>query len=163
MAPARLTDLGEILIRSPGLFREFMHPVLCEMTERISYSLYHLDGPQAIPHLDTLLAVLGQGRALVYEPAFDEPSLRHIRAAYPQAIPLSAEEQKSGGANVLFLSPSKVVTIAENASVNEQLARAGFEVVTLSYSEVIKSGGSVRCDTLPLEREPTSSASPVRP
>jgi N-dimethylarginine dimethylaminohydrolase len=104
-------------------------------------------------HLDTVLGVLGQGRALVYEPAFDEPSLQRIRDAYPDNIPLTDEEQKSGGANVLFLSPEKVISIAENESVNQQLVRAGFEVVTLPYSEVIKSGGSVRCDALPVERE----------
>lgn len=107
-------------------------------------------------HLDTVLGVLGQGRTLVYEPAFDEASLRHIREAYPDIIPLTEKERENGGANVLFLSPDKVISIAENGSVNEQLARAGFEVVTLAYSEVIKSGGSVRCDTLPVEREPVT-------
>ena len=29
------------------------------MTERTSYSLYHLDGPQAVAHVDALLAVPG--------------------------------------------------------------------------------------------------------
>jgi N-dimethylarginine dimethylaminohydrolase len=103
-------------------------------------------------HLDTVLGVLGGGRALVYESAFDEASLQRIREAYPHIISLTSKEQASGGANVLFLGPDRAISIAENSSVNEQLVRAGFEVVTLSYSEVIKSGGSVRCDTLPIER-----------
>jgi N-dimethylarginine dimethylaminohydrolase len=107
-------------------------------------------------HLDTVLGVLGHNCALVYEPAFDARSLALIREAYPNMIALTDQEQKSGGANVLFLSPEKVISIAENSSVNEQLAQRGFQVVTLSYSEVIKSGGSVRCDTLPLERESIS-------
>ena len=104
-------------------------------------------------HLDTVLGILGQGRALVYEPAFDEASLRCIREAYPDLIPLTDQEQKNGGANLLFLSPKRVISIAENGSVNGQLVRAGFEVVTLTYSEVIKSGGSVRCDTFPIARD----------
>jgi N-dimethylarginine dimethylaminohydrolase len=108
-------------------------------------------------HLDTVLGVLGRGRALVYEAAFDDASLRRIREAYPHLITLTEEEQKNGGANVLFLNPEKVISIAENGSVNAQLAQAGFEVVTLPYSEVIKSGGSVRCDTLPVEREGTET------
>jgi N-dimethylarginine dimethylaminohydrolase len=107
-------------------------------------------------HLDTVFGVLGRDRALVYEAAFDEASLQRIRKAYPDLITLTEEEQKDGGANVLFLDPEKVISIAENGSVNAQLAQAGFEVVTLPYSEVIKSGGSVRCDTLPVEREPVS-------
>jgi N-dimethylarginine dimethylaminohydrolase len=92
----------------------------------------------------------------VYEPAFDETSLQRIRKAYPCIIPLTEKEQKNGGANVLFVTPRRVISIAENEPVNDHLVKAGFEVVTLSYSEVIKSGGSVRCDTLPMEREPVS-------
>ncbi|MBN1660624.1 MAG: hypothetical protein JXA93_19660 [Anaerolineae bacterium] len=104
-------------------------------------------------HLDTVLGVLGDGRALIYEPAFDEASLQRIKEVHPHLIPLTKEEQENGGTNILFLNPQKVVSISENASVNEQLVEAGFEVVTVSYSEVIKSGGSVRCDTLPVERD----------
>jgi N-dimethylarginine dimethylaminohydrolase len=103
-------------------------------------------------HLDTILGILGHGQALIYEPAFDEASLQRIKEVHPHLIPLTKEEQENGGTNVLFLNPEKVVSIAENASVNERLEQAGFEVVTVSYSEVIKSGGSVRCDTLPVER-----------
>jgi len=60
-APGRLVKLqcDFSAMISPAMFREFMSPILCEMTERISYSLYHLDGPQAICHLDALLAVPG--------------------------------------------------------------------------------------------------------
>lgn len=42
---------------SPAMFGEFMVPVLTEMTERVSYSMYHWDGPGALPHHDHLLAI----------------------------------------------------------------------------------------------------------
>ncbi|MCX7014314.1 MAG: hypothetical protein NTW86_17475 [Candidatus Sumerlaeota bacterium] len=42
---------------SPAMFGEFMVPVLKEMTERVSYSMYHWDGPGAIPHHDHLLSI----------------------------------------------------------------------------------------------------------
>ncbi len=42
---------------SPEMFAEFMIPVLKEMTERISYSLYHWDGPTALRHHDHLLSL----------------------------------------------------------------------------------------------------------
>jgi N-dimethylarginine dimethylaminohydrolase len=107
-------------------------------------------------HLDTIFGLLSRGRALLYEPAFEPSSLQHIREAYPSVISLTDKEQQNAGANVLCLSPDKVISIAENHSVNEQLIQLGFEVVTVPFSEVIKSGGSVRCDTLPMEREPVS-------
>ena len=42
---------------SPEMFGEFMVPVLKEMTERVSYCMYHWDGPGAIPHHDHLLSL----------------------------------------------------------------------------------------------------------
>lgn len=104
-------------------------------------------------HLDTVLGTLAGGHALLYEPAFDSASLQRIRAAYPHVISLTSEEQQNAGANVLPIDENRLVSIAENVSVNNRLIRAGFKVITVEYSEVIKSGGSVRCDTLPVERD----------
>jgi hypothetical protein len=42
---------------SPAMFRDFMVPILTEMTERVSYSIYHWDGPGALCHLDALLSI----------------------------------------------------------------------------------------------------------
>jgi hypothetical protein len=58
-APGRLTKLqcDFSAMISPAMFREFMLPVFAEMTERVSYSLYHWDGPGAICHLDALLSL----------------------------------------------------------------------------------------------------------
>jgi hypothetical protein len=58
-APGRLAKLqcDFSAMISPAMFREFMVPVLAEMTERVSYSLYHWDGPQALPHLEALLSL----------------------------------------------------------------------------------------------------------
>ncbi len=41
----------------PEMFGTFMVPVLAEMTARVSYSMYHWDGPGAIPHHDHLLSL----------------------------------------------------------------------------------------------------------
>ena len=58
-APGRLLklqcDLSAMI--GPDMFGEFMVPVLTEMTERVSYSLYHWDGPGAIPHHDHLMSI----------------------------------------------------------------------------------------------------------
>jgi hypothetical protein len=58
-APGRMAKFQcdfSAMISAP-MFREFMVPVLTEMTERVSYSMYHWDGPGAIQHLDALLSV----------------------------------------------------------------------------------------------------------
>ena len=58
-APGRMAkfqcDLSAMI--GPGMFREFMVPVLAEMCERVSYCMYHWDGPGALPHHDHLLLI----------------------------------------------------------------------------------------------------------
>jgi 5-methyltetrahydrofolate--homocysteine methyltransferase len=58
-APGRMSkfqcDFSAMI--SPGMFGEFMVPVLNEMCERVSYCMYHLDGPGALVHLDHLISI----------------------------------------------------------------------------------------------------------
>ncbi len=60
-APGRMVKLqcDFSAMISPDMFGEFMVPVLTEMTERISYSMYHWDGPGALVHHDHLLGIAG--------------------------------------------------------------------------------------------------------
>jgi len=41
----------------PDMFGEFMVPILKEMCERVSYCMYHWDGPGALPHHDHILSI----------------------------------------------------------------------------------------------------------
>ncbi|MCG3147192.1 MAG: hypothetical protein PCFJNLEI_00630 [Verrucomicrobiae bacterium] len=42
---------------SPDMFREFVVPALTEQCAWLDYSMYHLDGTNALQHLDALLAI----------------------------------------------------------------------------------------------------------
>ena len=42
---------------SPDMFEEFVLPDLIDLTEYLDHSIYHLDGPGEIPHLDHLLSI----------------------------------------------------------------------------------------------------------
>lgn len=42
---------------SPEMFREFVAPSLTEQCQWLDYSMYHLDGEQALVHLDALLEI----------------------------------------------------------------------------------------------------------
>jgi len=74
-APGRLTKLqcDFSAMISPGMFREFMLSLLTEMTERVSYSLYHLDGPGAIMHQQALLEIPRLGMIQWQPGAGNEP------------------------------------------------------------------------------------------
>lgn len=42
---------------SPAMFREFVTPALTEQCRWLDFSMYHLDGPDALVHVDELLAI----------------------------------------------------------------------------------------------------------
>lgn len=42
---------------SPGQFKEFIQPSLRKQAQRLDHVLYHLDGPDAIRHLDALMEI----------------------------------------------------------------------------------------------------------
>ena len=42
---------------SPAMFNEFVLPYLKEQSDRLDYTVYHLDGPGALCHLDALLTI----------------------------------------------------------------------------------------------------------
>jgi hypothetical protein len=48
-------DISAML--SPKMFEEFVVPNLTEHCNWLDYSIYHLDGPSEIPHLDLLLDI----------------------------------------------------------------------------------------------------------
>ena len=58
-APGRMAKLqcDFSAMIGPDMFGKFMVPVLTKMTDRLDYSMYHWDGPGAIPHHDHLLAI----------------------------------------------------------------------------------------------------------
>lgn len=58
-APGRMTKLqcDFSAMISPEMFGEFMVPILTEMSERVSYCMYHWDGPDALKHQGHLLSI----------------------------------------------------------------------------------------------------------
>ena len=61
---------------SPEMFGEFMVPVLTEMCERMPYSMYHWDGPGALPHHDHLLSIAGLP-LIQWQPGAGQPPTWH--------------------------------------------------------------------------------------
>jgi hypothetical protein len=57
---------------SPKQFREFVQPSLAWQCSQLDYSLYHLDGPDAIKHLDAVLEI-DDLDALQYTPTAGAP------------------------------------------------------------------------------------------
>ncbi|EGQ24102.1 MULTISPECIES: dimethylarginine dimethylaminohydrolase family protein [Sporosarcina] len=102
-------------------------------------------------HLDCVFNILSPEKALIFPSAFDRETLKELAASY-QLIEVSADEQFSLGTNVLSIGKGHVFSLPQNHQVNMALRANGFHVIEVDFSEIIKSGGSFRCCSMPIER-----------
>jgi N-dimethylarginine dimethylaminohydrolase len=117
-----------------------------------TYNVMPITLDDEILHLDCVLNIVSPDTALIYSKAVDSISRKRLRKKY-HLIEVSDEEQFNMGPNVLSIGRNQVISLPENRQVNKQLREAGFKVHEVPFSEIIKSGGSFRCSTLPLKRK----------
>lgn len=116
-----------------------------------SYSVRSLLLDESILHLDCVFNIIDEETALVYPPAFTTKGLESIAAHY-DLIEVNDKEQFQMGPNVLPLGDGKIISLPQNERLNNAMEAKGFTVIRVEFSEIIKSGGSFRCCTLPLKR-----------
>jgi N-dimethylarginine dimethylaminohydrolase len=116
------------------------------------YTVHELPLREDILHLDCVFTIISNEWALVYPPAFTKEDLETIKKHY-NIITVTDEEQFQMGPNVLAIGDGKIISLTQNQALNERIRAEGFDVIELDLSEIIKSGGSFRCCTLPLIRE----------
>ncbi|MFJ7745617.1 dimethylarginine dimethylaminohydrolase family protein [Peribacillus sp. NPDC097295] len=102
-------------------------------------------------HLDCIFNVISPTEALVFPDALTKKDLDFLGSRY-ELIEVDREEQFTMGTNVLSIGNKKLFSLPFNKKINHQLRERGYEVIEVDISEIIKSGGSFRCCTMPLVR-----------
>lgn len=105
-----------------------------------------------ILHLDCVFNLVRDDLAILYPDAFQQADLDRFRKLF-KTIEISEEEQFYMGTNILSFAPDKLLSLPSNKRVNEALRKEGITVHEVNFSEIIKSGGSFRCCSLPLQRQ----------
>ncbi|OIJ12012.1 hypothetical protein BKP37_14630 [Anaerobacillus alkalilacustris] len=103
-------------------------------------------------HLDCIFNILSPSEALIYPGVIDKKKEELIASRY-ELIEVTKEEQFTLGTNVLSIGNKKVISLPVNKNVNNELRKRGYEVIEVDITEIIKSGGSFRCCSMPLVRE----------
>lgn len=103
-------------------------------------------------HLDCVFNVISPNEALFYPKAFDKKEIDILQNHF-DLIEVNEEEQFTLGTNVLSIGDKKIFSLPVNREVNQQLRIRGYEVIEVDITEIIKSGGSFRCCTMPLLRD----------
>ncbi|HEY0640957.1 MAG TPA: amidinotransferase [Pseudonocardiaceae bacterium] len=100
-------------------------------------------------HLDTALAVLGDGEIMYYPEAFDPAGQALLAELYPDAVLADRADAEVFGLNALsdgrhVILPGRAVGLAA------RLRDRGYVPVGADLSELLKAGGGVKCCTLEL-------------
>ncbi|WP_078546491.1 dimethylarginine dimethylaminohydrolase family protein [Litchfieldia alkalitelluris] len=102
-------------------------------------------------HLDCVFNIISPTEALYYPGAFTEKEIQILGNHY-ELIEVTEDEQFTLGTNVLSIGNKKLFSLPVNKKVNNELKNRGYEVIEVDITEIIKSGGSFRCCTMPLLR-----------
>ncbi|MGO4886353.1 dimethylarginine dimethylaminohydrolase family protein [Anaerobacillus sp. MEB173] len=117
-----------------------------------SYEVITIPFTEKYLHLDCVFNIISPHEALYFPAAFTNKEQEILKYHY-DLIEVSEEEQFTLGTNVLSLGDKRILSLPVNINVNAQLRQRGFNVIEVDITEIIKSGGSFRCCTLPLVRE----------
>ena len=101
-------------------------------------------------HLDTCFCPLAPGVALAAPVAFDAASWRALEAHVPRLIKVPQAIAVTFACNALVVG-SSLVGSGPDALMRPLLAPVGLAPLVIDMSEFQKSGGAVRCLTLPLQ------------
>ncbi|HKR99764.1 MAG TPA: arginine deiminase-related protein [Candidatus Dormibacteraeota bacterium] len=101
-------------------------------------------------HLDTCFCPLDAQTAIFAPDAFDEESARTIRELVPRPIEVPLDVAAGFACNAMPNGNAVISSIAA-LRLEPELRQAGFTTLGLEMSEFMKSGGGVRCLSLPLD------------
>lgn len=101
-------------------------------------------------HLDTCFCPLNERTVLFAPDALTPASARLVRQLVPHVIQVPVEVAAGFACNAMPVGGAVVSSLAAQR-LEGPLADAGFQTVELPMSEFMKSGGGVRCLSLPLD------------
>ena len=148
---------GDVIVDRGTLFVGISSRTSIEAAEKLKddlpdYTIIPVPFDEKYLHLDCVFNILSPEVGLIFPKAFDPRIVDMLTATY-KLIEVSEEEQFTMGTNVLSIGDKKVFSLPQNKQVNAQIRAHGFEVIEVDFSEIIKSGGSFRCCSMPVNRE----------
>jgi N-dimethylarginine dimethylaminohydrolase len=104
-------------------------------------------------HLDMIFSVLAEKLAMYGEDGLPASYVQFLKDRGWRLIPLPEEQVMRTGCNVLALGEGRILSFAENETVNRMLEAEGFTVLAPPLREFTKMGGGPHCLTFEVRRE----------
>ena len=116
------------------------------------YEVIPVPGKEEYMHLDMCFNLVDDHLAVAYRDGMPEDFLARLKQMEIDIIPVEEEAIFVHGCNLQALGNHRVLSLAQNKRVNEELRRRGMEVIELPITEILKAGGGPHCMTFPLAR-----------
>ncbi|ADU29061.1 dimethylarginine dimethylaminohydrolase family protein [Evansella cellulosilytica] len=147
---------GDVLIDGNSIFVGVSHRTNESAIQHLqsllpAYDVIPIPFNEKYLHLDCVFNIISEREALIYPAAFDKNELELLRSKY-DVIEVGELEQFTLGTNVLSLGNKRIISLPINSSINLELNKRGYRIIEVDFSEIIKSGGSFRCCSMPLLR-----------
>ena len=148
---------GDVIVDGNRVFigishRTSMNAVTALQRELPDFEIIPIPFNPKYLHLDCVFNILSSKDALIYPDALDPKTVDRLSSMY-HLIEVNESEQFSMGTNVLSIGHNRVLSLPINHDVNHQLRQHGYQVLEVDFSEIIKSGGSFRCCSMPILRQ----------
>jgi N-dimethylarginine dimethylaminohydrolase len=107
-------------------------------------------------HLDCCFQPVGDNKGIIYKSGFrEEADYRYLIKLFGKdnLFHISREEMYNMNSNVFSIAPNVVVSEKNFTRLNTWLREQGFTVEEITYAEIAKQEGLLRCSTLPLIRD----------
>lgn len=107
-------------------------------------------------HLDCCFQPLGKGKCIIHKEGFlEEEEYKWLVDFFgiENCFHITKEEMYNMNSNIFSISPDVVISEKNFIRLNSWLRSEGFTVEEVSYSEIAKQEGLLRCSTLPLIRD----------
>jgi len=117
----------------------------------VAVDLPHLQGPDEVLHLRSLISPLDSDLVVAYPPLLPVRLVELLDERGIEIVGAPDDELETMGPNVLALAPRVGLALAGSERTRRRLARAGVEVVLYEGGEISRKGaGGPTCLTLPL-------------
>ena len=107
-------------------------------------------------HLDCCFQPIGKNMAIMYMGGFKHSADVNFLVNYfgkKNIIEVSKEEMYNMNSNVFSISEEVIISEKGFVRLNTELRKRGFTVEEVSYAEIAKMEGLLRCSTMPLIRD----------
>ena len=107
-------------------------------------------------HLDCCFQPIGKNQAIIYEGGFkNKKDIKYLNQLFGSGnlIKINSQEMYDMNSNIFSISENVIISERSFLRLNKILRERGFTVEEISYSEISKMEGLLRCSTMPLIRK----------